>query len=138
MAVTEDRILDVVRTAVAEAMFVDKDEVQPDTTLFVDLGAESIDVLDILFRIERQTGVKIEIEDLSRNIQGGMPDDEFFDSEGKVTSAGLERLRTSMPQRNLDDLGSDVTGEDLMKQITVQYVADRVAEPSQSQTAEAS
>ncbi len=63
MAVTQDGILDTVRTAVAEAMFVDKDEVQPDTKLFVDLGAESIDLLDILFRVERQTGIKVEVDE---------------------------------------------------------------------------
>ena len=46
-----------------------------------DLGAESIDLLDILFRIERSTGVKIQASDLGDYIQGGIPDDEFGDDE---------------------------------------------------------
>ena len=53
-----------------------------------DLGAESIDLLDILFRIERSTGVKIQASDLGEYIQGGIPDDEFGDENGIVSREG--------------------------------------------------
>ena len=52
-----------------------------------DLGAESIDLLDILFRIERSTGVKIQASDLGDEIQGGIPDDEFG-AGGNVSAQG--------------------------------------------------
>ncbi|MBA2439046.1 MAG: holo-ACP synthase [Thermoleophilaceae bacterium] len=49
-----------VREAVVEVLALDDDEVTPQSTLMDDLGAESIDLLDILFRIEKSTGVQIE------------------------------------------------------------------------------
>jgi acyl carrier protein len=138
MTVTEDTILEVVRTAVAEAMFVDKDEVQPTTTIFGDLGAESIDLLDIMFRVERQTGVKLEIEDLTRYIQGDLKDEEFWNGQGRVTPAGLAHLKSAIPGFKLDALGDDVTPETLFAQITVQYVADRVTDLAERKSATAS
>ena len=59
-----------VKEAVVEALALDDDEVTPDSTLMDDLGAESIDLLDILFRIQKSTGVKIEASDLGDYIQG--------------------------------------------------------------------
>jgi acyl carrier protein len=138
MTVTDDRIVDVVRTAVAEAMFVDKDDVQPGTRILGDLGAESIDLLDILFRIERESGVKADIGDLSLHFQGDLPDEQFYDARGVVTPAGLNRLRESVPNLDLGELGPEITSDVLMKQITVEYVADRVAELAQSKVVEAS
>ena len=67
-----------------------------------DLGAESIDLLDILFRIERSTGVKIQAADLGDYIQGGIPDDEFSDDNEMITAKGLEHLKKVMPQIDAD------------------------------------
>ena len=69
-------IFAAVQEAVAGALGVDDDEATPEATLMDDLGAESIDLLDILFRIER-SGVKIQASDLGDDIQGGIPDEEF-------------------------------------------------------------
>ena len=77
MATTE--IQSAVQEAVTGALGVGEDEATPDATLMDDLGAESIDLLDILFRIERSTGVKIQASDLGEYIQGGIPDDQFGD-----------------------------------------------------------
>ena len=77
---------------------VSEDEARPDATLMDDLGAESIDLLDILFRIERSTGVKIQASDLGDYIQGGIPDDQFSDENETITDQGLEHLKQIMPQ----------------------------------------
>ena len=77
-----DRDSRAVQTAVVGALGVGEDEASPDATLMDDLGAESIDLLDILFRIERSTGVKIQASDLGDYMQGGIPDDEFGDDNG--------------------------------------------------------
>ena len=75
MAMTESELHEAVQQAVVGALGVSEDEASPDATLMDDLGAESIDLLDILFRIERATGVKIEAGDLAEHIQGGIPDE---------------------------------------------------------------
>jgi acyl carrier protein len=93
-----------VKEAVAEALALDDDEVTNESTLMDDLGAESIDLLDILFRIEKSTGVKIQASDLGDYIQGGIPDDEFGDENELVTEKGLEQLKKVMPQIEVGEL----------------------------------
>src|SRR5215471_18226099 len=94
----ETETYDAVKEAIVGALGVDDDEVTPDATIFDDLGAESIDLLHVLFRIERSTGVKIQAADIGEHIQGGIPDDEFGNEEGIVSEKGLEQLKKVMPQ----------------------------------------
>jgi acyl carrier protein len=125
MATTE--IQSAVQEAVVGALGVGEDEATPDATLMDDLGAESIDLLDILFRIERSTGVKIQASDLGEYIQGGIPDDEFGDENGIVSEQGLEQLKKVMPQINPDELRGTLEAEKVITLFTVGNLADMVA-----------
>ena len=125
MATTE--IQSAVQEAVVGALGVGEDEATPDATLMDDLGAESIDLLDILFRIERSTGVKIQASDLGEYIQGGIPDDEFGDENGIVSEKGLEQLKKVMPQINADELRGTLEAEKVITLFTVGNLADMVA-----------
>jgi acyl carrier protein len=125
MATTE--IQSAVQEAVVGALGVGEDEATPDATLMDDLGAESIDLLDILFRIERSTGVKIQASDLGEYIQGGIPDDEFGDENGIVSEQGLEQLKKVMPQIDPDELRGKLEAEKVITLFTVGNLADMVA-----------
>ena len=59
MAMSRDEILENVRNTLVEALAVEPDEVTEDATLQGDLGAESIDFLDIVFRLEKGFNIKI-------------------------------------------------------------------------------
>jgi acyl carrier protein len=120
--------LSAVQEAVANALGVDDDEAAPDATLMDDLGAESIDLLDILFRIERSTGVKIQAADLGAYIQGGISDDDFSDENEMISEQGLQQLKKVMPQINEDDLRGKLEAEKVITLFTVQNLADMVAE----------
>src|SRR3954471_22388177 len=109
-----DDYLAPVQEAVANALGVDEDEAAPDATLMDDLGAESIDLLDILFRIERSTGVKIQASDLGDYMQGGIPDDEFSDGNEMITEKGLEHLKTVMPQIDTAALAGNLNANDVI------------------------
>src|SRR4029078_4122121 len=98
MAIAQDELFATVQTAVVDALGVDEDEVTPEATLLDDLGAESIDLLDILFRLERKMGVKIQAADLAAYVQGGIPDEEFGDDNGIITEKGLAQLKKALPQ----------------------------------------
>jgi acyl carrier protein len=115
-----------VKEAVVEALALDDDEVTPDSTLMDDLGAESIDLLDILFRIEKSTGVKIEASDLGDYIQGGIPDDEFSDDSEIITEKGAQQLNKVMPQTNPDELAGSLKAEEVITLFTVQNLTDMV------------
>jgi acyl carrier protein len=115
-----------VKEAVVEALALDDDEVTPDSTLMDDLGAESIDLLDILFRIEKSTGVKIEASDLGDYIQGGIPDDEFSDSNEVITAKGAEQLAKVMPQVNASDIEGSLKAEEVITLFTVGNLTEMV------------
>ena len=110
MATTE-----VIRGRVAkvlvEALGVDEDDVTPAATLQGDLGAESIDFLDIVFRLEREFGIQVPRGELfPDSILGGSPE---FVREGRVTDEGLAELRSLMPYADLGEFADD------RRQITV-------------------
>jgi acyl carrier protein len=115
-----------VKEAVVEALALDDDEVTPESTLMDDLGAESIDLLDILFRIEKSTGVKIEASDLGDYIQGGIPDDEFSDDNQVISAKGAEQLHKVMPQTDPSDIEGKLNADEVMTLFTVQNLVDMV------------
>jgi acyl carrier protein len=116
-----------VQDAVVGALGVTEQEASPDATLMEDLGAESIDLLDILFRIERSTGVKIAASDLGDHIQGGIPDDRFSDENEIITQEGMEHLKTVMPQLD-DSMVGTLAADQVMGHFTVQNLGDMVAQ----------
>jgi acyl carrier protein len=104
---------------VCEALALEPDEATPEATLTDELGAESIDLLDVLFRIERKTGVKIEAAALAEYIQGGIADDEFSDDSDVVTPLGLAHLATIMPQIDPAALQGSLSAERVIDQFTI-------------------
>jgi acyl carrier protein len=123
---TDSNYFEAVQQAVANALGVDEDEAAPDATLMDDLGAESIDLLDILFRIERSVGVKIQASDLGDEIQGGIPEEEFG-AGGNVSAKGLAHLTTVMPQIDPDEYADKLPAEEVIMHFTVQNLSDMVA-----------
>ena len=86
-----------VRTAFAEALGLDDDEVELDSVIIADLDAESLDFLDIAFRLERAFDIKIPrggIESTAREDVG----EEEYEVDGVLTSAAVARLREAMPE----------------------------------------
>ncbi len=98
---TRDEIYTKVSATLVEALNVDEDDVTPEATLQGDLGAESIDFLDIVFRLEREFGIKIPRGELfPESIFQGDPE---FVQNGKVTDKGLAELRARMPFADLSE-----------------------------------
>lgn len=128
MAITRDEIHSAVQEAVVGALGVGEDEVTPAATLLGELGAESIDLLDILFRLERKLGVKIQAADLAAHVQGGIPDEEFGDENEIITPVGLAQLKKVMPQINTDELAGKLKADQVLSLFTVQNMEDMVAQ----------
>ena len=96
-----DEIFEKVRDVLVEALAVDEDEVTSGATIFGDLGAESIDMLDIGFQLEQAFGVKIEQGEM---FPEGVTSDPDMVQDGKVTDAGLAMLRERAPHIELSAL----------------------------------
>src|SRR5918996_78959 len=90
-----EEIYSKVSATLVEALNVDEEDIKPQATLQGDLGAESIDFLDIVFRLEREFGIKIPRGELfPESIFQGDPE---FVANGRVTPKGLAELKARMP-----------------------------------------
>ncbi len=105
MAMSRDEILEKVRGILVDALGVDDDEVVLEATLMGDLGAESIDFLDIVFRLEKEFSIKIPREELFP-AESLMNDPELV-SNGKLTEKGIKELRERLPHTDLADFEKD-------------------------------
>src|SRR5215813_2971334 len=102
---THEQIYQKVTATLVESLNVEEDEVRPAATLQGDLGAESIDFLDIVFRLERAFGIKIPRGELfPESVFQGDPD---FVRDGRVTDKGMAELRARMPYADLDGFDHD-------------------------------
>jgi acyl carrier protein len=95
MAMSRDEIFNQVREVLVDALGLDDDDVTEGATLMGDLGAESIDFLDIVFRLEKAFGIKVPREELFP-AEAVMSNAEYV-SGGKVTAKGLAELKSKMP-----------------------------------------
>lgn len=114
---SKEEIFAKVQEALVDALGVEEDEVTPEATLQGDLDAESIDFLDIVFRLEKAFNIKIERGEL-------FPEDILTDTayvaDGKVNAAGIAKLKERMPFANLSAFEADPQVQKLGKQLTVQ------------------
>ena len=98
--ITKDEIMAVfpkVSATMADALGCDLEKVKLDASLINDLGAESIDFLDIIFRLERAFKVKIPRGKIVEEARGDLSATEF-DQGGVVTAAGFERLKSFLSE----------------------------------------
>lgn len=122
-------VRDVVTDVLCEALGVDEEDVTPDKTLAADLGAESIDFLDIVFRLEQNFDIKVDRRDL-------YPEDILADPQfvvdGKITEEGLALLSQRMPFLDLDGFRKNPMLNDFDGLLTVdaicKYVASRISD----------
>ena len=90
-------IENAVRAIVAESLAMDVADVSPTVSLIEELGAESLDFLDIVFKLERAYSIQITRGELERAARGDMTDEQFAPG-GVISEAGLARLRELMPE----------------------------------------
>ncbi len=98
---TRDDIFEKVQEVLVDALGVDDDEVTPEASLTGDLGAESIDFLDIIFNLEKTFDIKIAREDLFP-AESLMNDAELM-ADNKVTDKGLALIKEKMPHIDLSE-----------------------------------
>lgn len=105
MAMTREQIFEEIQEILIDALGLDDDEVTAKATLMSDLGAESIDFLDIVFRMEKSFDIKIPREELFP-AEGLMSNGDFV-SGGKLTEKGLAELKAQMPHTDFSSFEAD-------------------------------
>lgn len=120
---SRDEIFEKVRETLVDALSVEDDEVTPDATLTGDLGAESIDYLDIAFRLEKTFNIKIPQEELYPRDILSNPD---YVNNRKLNEAGLAALRQQMPHADLSAFEQDPDIEKITEVFTVNTIVNFV------------
>ncbi len=122
---SNEEIFEKVQETLIDALGVDDDEVTSEATLQGDLGAESIDFLDIVFRLEKTFDIKIPRGELfPENLTSA---DSSLVEDGKVTAEGIEELRKQLPYANVDKLADDPQVENISNLFTVDMLVKFVA-----------
>tara|TARA_E500000318_G_scaffold14854_2_gene14718 strand:+ start:114720 stop:115106 length:387 start_codon:yes stop_codon:yes gene_type:complete len=109
-------IFEKIQEILVDALAVDDDEVTPEAKLIGDLGAESIDILDISFKLEQEFGFKIAQGEL---FPEGVTQDPEYVQDGKVTEKGLATLKERVPHFDFTQLENDPSVENVSKIFTV-------------------
>jgi acyl carrier protein len=116
MAPTKEEVFEKVQEALVDALGVDDDEVTPEATMVGDLGAESIDFLDIVFRLEKAFEIEIPRSEL-------FPEDVLTNAsyvqDGRVTEAGIEKLKERMPFVDLSRFEENPAVQEFSNLLTV-------------------
>lgn len=123
MPAQQEEVFEKVRTCLVDALGVDEEEVTPEATMVGDLGAESIDFLDIVFRLEKTFNIKIprgELfpEDILSNAQ--------YVQDGNVTAEGVAELKKRMPFADLSKFEADPKITNFGNMLTVQDLVNYV------------
>jgi len=124
---TNDEIFEKIQSTLVEALGVDEDDVTPDANLVKDLGAESIDLLDIIFRLERNFEISI--------ARGELFPEKVSEPElarnGGLTPKGLTEMKQRMPHADLGDFDSSPEVDKLLNLYTVdmlvRYVSSKLS-----------
>ena len=126
---TKEEIFDGVKETLVEALVVDDESVVPEATLLGDLGAESIDLLDIVYRLEKTFDIKIEQAEL---IPTDLLNSSQYVVDGKLTTDGLQELRKRMPNAKLDAFEKNPMIQNLATVLTVDDICYLVESKIQS------
>jgi acyl carrier protein len=102
---------------IADALGVDAADVRLDVPLIEGLNAESIDFLDLVFRLERAFGVKIPRGKIVEDARGDLPESEF-EQKGLVTEAGMKRLKEFLSEVPADRFRSPMKSADIPRLFT--------------------
>ena len=123
MPMSEAEVFEKVQETLVEALGVDDDEVTPQATLTGDLGAESIDFLDIVFRLEKAFDIKIPRGELFPDNILNNPE---FVQDGKLTDVGLAELKEKMPHADFSDFVQDPDINKMAELFKVQTIVNYV------------
>jgi len=122
-----DKVFSEVRKCLVAALGVDEEEVKYESSLIRDLGAESIDFLDIIFRLEKEFSIKIPRGDL---FPENLMNNPAYVQSGKITEAGVAELKKRNPYADFSTFEKDPQVSKLQDTFTVKmicgYIADKI------------
>ena len=116
----DERLKGVIRTVVAEVLEMEPSEIEDDVSLIAEYDAESLDILDVLYKVSKQEEKKVTMQMIYEDFRGGLTMEEFIDEAGFISEEGIEKMKISLDR---DDLTcGTIQAKDLYSFITINYI----------------
>jgi acyl carrier protein len=115
---TEAEILEQLYECVASTVGVKKEAISLDSSLINDLGADSLDLLDLVFSLEQAFGIEITRGEIEKRVRASIPEDEF-EHEGVLTEKAKDALKAQLPEVGPEKFDGPLRAADIVKLLTV-------------------
>lgn len=121
-----DNIYPKVREIIADVLVIDEEEISLNSRLIGDLGAESIDFLDLVFQLEKEFAIKIPRGQLEKNARGDLAEEEF-EKGGVLTPAGLNALKNYLSEVPAENFKANMKVNEIPMLFTVETFCKLIA-----------
>ena len=128
-----DSVYPKVREIIADVLVIDEDQVSLDSRLIADLGAESIDFLDLVFQLEKEFGIKIPRGQLEKNARGDLSE-EAFERGGVLTDEGMAALKNYLNEVPLEHFKPNMKVNEIPMLFTVKTFCKLIVNALQEQS----
>ncbi len=123
---SENEILQKLKPLLVEVLGIQEAEIEPESVLVADLGAESIDLLDLSFRIEETFGVTIEGNEIEREASKRLSSGAY-EKDGRLTDEALAEIKARVPELDPSKLQPGLRKTDLPSLLTVRFFVRLIA-----------
>ncbi len=123
---TNKELFEELKPLLVEVLGVSPEKVRLESVLVSDLGAESIDLLDLSFRIEEKFEVRIEANEIERDAIKRLPGG-VYEKDGYLTEAAIGEIRKSLPELDPGKFAKGLRKMDLPSLLTVSFFVQLIA-----------
>ena len=129
--ITEEKVFEELKKAIVETLRVDENEIKPETSLINDLGAESLDFLDINYRLEQAFGIKMARHFVLEHIEEMFGEGTAINEDGQLTEKAIQLLKIRFGE-DMPDLKPGMDMDEVPSLVTAQSIAQGVMDILQS------
>lgn len=124
---TENDVVEKIRDCLVEVLGINKEEIKPDSSLINDLGAESLDLLDLVFRLEQTFDIRLSRGEIEARARKALSEEEF-ETNSVLTPQALENLKKELPEVSEEKFKPGLKSGDIAQLFTVRTFARLVKE----------
>lgn len=123
--ITEEKVFEELKRAIVETLRVDEGSIKPESSLINDLGAESLDFLDVNYRLEQAFGIKMARHFVLEHVEEMFGEGSAIDEDGRLTEKAIELLKVRLGE-DTGGLSAGMDMDEIPALVTVQSMTGGV------------
>lgn len=120
---SKEEIIILMNDITKEALDID-DSVDSEVSLVKAYDAESLDIIDLLFKTGKKVGVPLSMKEVRESLRGELSEDEFIDEDGFISKKGLNHLDIIFGNSTLRDFTDKIKTKDLVSLLNIEYISE--------------